>query len=55
MIERPLTRLSVLGTLSPLGRGAVLLRAVGSLLPSPLWGEGGAQRRVRGRRIGGCS
>ncbi|MBN9305021.1 MULTISPECIES: endonuclease domain-containing protein [unclassified Devosia] len=25
--------------------------ALGSSLPSPLWGEGGAQRRVRGRKV----
>ena len=47
-----------LGTLSPKGRGdqtALPVNgtddALGSSLPSPLWGEGGAQRRVRGRKV----
>jgi very-short-patch-repair endonuclease len=38
-----------LGTLSPEGRGDPTESAAG--VPSPLWGEGGAQRRVRGRKV----
>ncbi len=44
IFDRPLTRPS--GTLSLKGRGATWHNP--AFLPSPLEGEGGAQRRVRG-------